>query len=104
MSTQAHNVSLERAVLILLHSIAGTDNMKRTQIFAKSPHRRMKYIYSLVLSEIKVLSREIDNNTKAESDHLRELKARAECLRSLHALSTAVLNKNTPLPDKKHGN
>ena len=102
MVTQAHNASPERAVLTLLHSIAGTDNMKRSQIFANSPHKRMKYIYSLVLGEIKVLSREIDNNTNAESDLLRELKVRAECLRSLHVLSTAVLNDNTPLLDKKY--
>ena len=89
---QTHNVSPERAVLTLLHSIAGAENMRRSQDFEKTPHKRMKYIHSLVLSEIKALSREIDNNPNAKSDLLRELKVKAECLRSLHVLSTTALN------------
>ena len=89
---QAINLSPERAALILLHSIAGTENMRRSQNLAKTPHKRMKFIHSLVLSEIKALSNEIDGNTNSKSDLLRELKVKAECLRSLHVLSTTALN------------
>ncbi len=86
------SVSPERAVLILLHSIAGAENMRRSQNFAKTPHKRMKFIHSLILTEINVLSHEIDNKTNSNSDLLRELKGKAECLRSLHVLSTTALN------------
>jgi hypothetical protein len=92
---QPLNVSPERAVLILLHSIAGAENMRRSQNLAKTPHKRMKFIHSLILTEINVLSHEIDNKTNSKSDLLRELKGKAECLRSLHVLSTTALNHSS---------
>ena len=96
MKKKIQNIAPERAVLTLLNSIAGAENMTRSEIFAKSPHKRMKYIHSLVLSEIKSLNHESIDRTNAESNTLRALKVKAECLHSLYVLSMAALNDTSP--------
>ena len=97
MKRKNHNITPERAVLTLLNSIAGAENMAKSEAFAKSPHKRMKYIHSLVMSEIKSLNHESIDRTNSESNTLRTLKVKAECLHSLYVLSMAAFN-STSLP------
>ena len=87
-----------KASLLLLGTIAGKQKMELSKEFSKAPLKRMKFIHSLISTEIKSLTDNAsDNDTNLELD-LKKLKKKARCIESLYYLTRGTIT-NTQSSD-----
>ena len=86
--------SAGKASLLLLGTIAGKQKMELSKEFSKAPLKRMKFIHSLISTEITSLTDNAsENNANLDLD-LKKLKKKAKCIESLYYLTKGMI-KNT---------
>ena len=88
--------SAGKASLLLLGTIAGKQKMELSKEFSKAPLKRMKFIHSLISTEITSLTENTSgNNAKLDID-LKKLKKKAKCIESLYFLTKGMIANTQP--------
>lgn len=83
--------SAGKASLLLLGTIAGKQKMELSKEFSKAPLKRMKFIHSLISTEITSLTDNAsENNANLDLD-LKKLKKKAKCIESLYYLTKGMI-------------
>ncbi len=86
--------SAGKASLLLLGTIAGKQKMELSKEFSKAPLKRMKFIHSLISTEITSLTENASKNNANLDLDLKKLKKKAKCIESLYYLTKGMI-KNT---------
>ena len=86
--------SAGKASLLLLGTIAGKQKMELSKEFSKAPLKRMKFIHSLISTEITSLTDNASENNANLNLDLKKLKKKAKCIESLYYLTKGMI-KNT---------
>ena len=88
--------SAGKASLLLLGTIAGKQKMELSKEFSKAPLKRMKFIHSLISTEITSLTDNAsENNANLDLD-LKKLKKKAKCIESLYYLTKGMIKNTQP--------
>ena len=88
--------SAGKASLLLLGTIAGKQKMELSKEFSKAPLKRMKFIHSLISTEITSLTDNAsENNANIDLD-LKKLKKKAKCIESLYYLTKGMIKNTQP--------
>ena len=90
------NQSAGAASLLLLGSIAGKQKMELSKEFSKAPLKRMKFIHSLISTEIKSLTDNTSENDINLDLNLKKLKYKAKCIESLYYLTKGTIKSTQP--------
>ena len=88
--------SAGKASSLLLGTIAGKQKMELSKEFSKAPLKRMKFIHSLISTEITSLTDNAsENNANIDLD-LKKLKKKAKCIESLYYLTKGMIKNTQP--------
>ena len=88
--------SAGKASLLLLGTIAGKQKMELSKEFSKAPLKRMKFIHSLISTEIKSLTDNASGNDINLDLNLKKLKKKAKCIESLYYLTKGTIKNTQP--------
>ena len=88
--------SAGKASLVLLGTIAGKQKMELSKEFSKAPLKRMRFIHSLISTEIKSLTDNASDNDTNLDLNLRKLKKKAKCIESLYYLTKGMIKNARP--------
>ena len=92
----SNSQSAGKASLLLLGTIAGKQNMELSKEFSKAPLKRMKFIHSLISTEIQSLSDNASGNDINLGLNLKKLKKKAKCIESLYYLTKGTISNTQP--------
>ena len=88
--------SAGKASLLLLGTIAGKQKMELSKEFSKAPLKRMKFIHSLISTEITSLTDNASENNANLNLDLKKLKKKAKCIESLYYLTKGMIKNTQP--------
>ena len=88
--------SAGKASLLLLGTIAGKQKMELSKEFSKAPLKRMKFIHSLISTEITSLTDNASENNANLDIDLKKLKKKAKCIESLYFLTKGMIANTQP--------
>ena len=88
--------SAGKASLLLLGTIAGKQKMELSKEFSKAPLKRMKFIHSLISTEITSLTDNASENNANLDIDLKKLKKKAKCIESLYFLTKGMITNTQP--------
>ena len=88
--------SAGKASLLLLRTIAGKQKMELSKEYSKAPLKRMKFIHSLISTEIKSLTDNPSENDPKLDLNLKKLKQKAKCIESLYYLTKGTIKNTQP--------
>ena len=88
--------SAGKASLLLLGTIAGKQKMELSKEYSKAPLKRMKFIHSLISTEIKSMKDNPSENNPNLDLNLKKLKQKAKCIESLYYLTKGVIKNTQP--------
>ena len=92
----SNSQSAGKASVLLLGTIAGKQKMELSKEFSKAPLKRMKFIHSLISTEIKSLSDNASENDINLDLNLKKLKKKAKCIESLYYLTKGTITNIQP--------
>ena len=88
--------SAGKASLLLLGTIAGKQKMELSKEYSKAPLKRMKFIHSLITTEIKSLTDNASEDNINLDLNLKKLKNKAKCVESLYYLTKGTIMNAQP--------